>query len=118
MKCHFLPRAQHEKPKIGHKTQKILIVGENKHQESIQRHQKPILRYLTWLYLVQPKILTFLGSCAALRTQNRAQNPYKILIVLGENKYQEWIQRHQKPLFTHLTFHNWSILIFYFTRVK
>ena len=38
--CHFAPCAQHEKPKMGHKTQKILIVGEYKYQESIQRHQK------------------------------------------------------------------------------
>ena len=53
MKCHFLPRAQHEKPKIGHKTQKILIVGEYKYQESIQRHQKPLFRHLTWVYLLE-----------------------------------------------------------------
>ena len=88
----------------------MFILGENKHQESIQRHQKPIFRYLTWLYLVQLKILSFSASRAGRKTQNRAQNP-KILIV-GENKYQEWIQRHQKPLFRHLTCHNWSILIF------
>jgi len=36
-----------EKPKIGHKTQKILLVGVNKHQESIQHHQKPLFRHLT-----------------------------------------------------------------------
>ena len=27
----------------------FIILGENKHQQSTQRHQKPLFRYLTWL---------------------------------------------------------------------
>ena len=41
--CRFSTRAQlHGKPKLGSKTHKLFILGNNKHQESIQQHQKPI----------------------------------------------------------------------------
>jgi hypothetical protein len=43
----YTPYASHTKPKIGHRTQKLHISGKNKPEESIQRHQQPLFRYMT-----------------------------------------------------------------------
>jgi len=63
-----MAHALHEKPKIGHKTQKIVIVGINKHQESIQRHQKPLFRHLTCHNL--PMLFFFLFQRGAYDQKN------------------------------------------------